>query len=184
MFNPLDCAAPHNGITCELLIILLSYRSMVRYVKVLRSATAPPIASWSIVQFSRFKLIIWPAESNSKQCDHESGWNWWNHHIRYANHRWTCMQMHWCVCVKSAGAYCPLWTLCQETKPELTLATKVISKCRKIITIADRQCAVWYVTLLNALSWSMWPETGKEQKKHNIHAKDSSLEKLMAVLWG
>ena len=119
-------------------------------------------ASWSIVQFSRFKLIIWPAESNSKQCSHESGWNWWSYHIWYANRRWTCMQMHWCVCVKSAGTYCPLWTLCQETKPELTLATKVISKGRKIIKIADRQCAVWYVTLLNALSWSMWPETGKE----------------------
>ena len=86
-----------------------------------------------------------------------------------------------CKCIdvfayKSASAYLPLWSLCQETKPELTLATKVISKCRKIITIADRQCAVWYVTLLNALSWSMWPETGKEQKSTIYMQKDSSLE--------
>ena len=75
--------------------------------------------------------------------------------------------VHKCINVfayKSASAYLPLWTLCQETKPEITLATKVISKCRKIIKIADRQCAVWYITLLNALSWSMWPETGKERK--------------------
>ena len=90
-----------------------------------------------------------------------------------------------CKCInvfayKSASAYLPLRTLCQETKPELTLATKVISKCRKIIKIADRQCAVWYITLLNALSWSMWPETGKEWKS----TIDSSLDKLMAVLWG
>ena len=65
-----------------------------------------------------------------------------------------------CKCInvfayKSAGAYLPLRTLCQETKPELTLATKVISKCRKIIQITDRQCAVWYITLLNALSLRM-----------------------------
>ena len=43
MFNPLDCAAPHNGITCELLIIGLSYRNMVRYVRVLKSTALPPM---------------------------------------------------------------------------------------------------------------------------------------------
>ena len=57
-------------------------------------------ASWSIVQFSRFKLIIWPAESNSKQCGQESGWNWRNYHIWYANRRRTHTQMHSCVCIQ------------------------------------------------------------------------------------
>ena len=121
-------------------------------------------ASWSIVQFSRFKLIIWPAESNSKECSHESGWNWWNYNIWYANHRWTCMQMCWHICIQVCWhLLTTLNTICKETKPELTWATKVISKCRKIIKTADRHCTVWYITFLIALSLRMWPETGKEQ---------------------
>ena len=57
-------------------------------------------AWWSIVQFSRFKLIIWHAESNSKQCSQESGWNWWNYHI--------CVELefiaHFCAFIRSSIA--------------------------------------------------------------------------------
>ena len=152
MFNPLDCAAPHNGITCELLVIGLSYRNMVRYVRVLKRIASPPMCLMEHCPSSRFKLIIWPAESNSKQCGWESGWNWWNCYIWYAKCWQTCTQTHQCVCVQVHWhLFATLNTICKETRPELTQATSVISKCRKIRKTADRHCAVWYITLLNAL---------------------------------
>ena len=126
-------------------------------------------AWWSIVQFSRFKLIIWPAESNSKQCGWESGWNWWNYHIWYAKCRRTCMKTRQRVCLQVRWHLFATLNAIRSKQSQnyhglLTWATKVISNCRKITDSADRQCAVWYITFLNGLSLSMWPETGKEQK--------------------
>ena len=68
--------------------------------------------------------------------------------IWYAKHRQTCTQTHQRVCVQvRQRLFATLKAIYKETKPELTWATKIISKYRKIVTIAHRLCAMWYVTL-------------------------------------